>query len=93
MPATSDSGNRPFGLSRLDIHPATVVRSRRMNEEIYSGNTFSIDQAGSDWAIWRYDDDDGGREQIILTRDGMDELRDYFVQCYTEDRATASVSG
>lgn len=79
--------------SGLDIYPAVVVRSRRMDEEIYSGNMFSIDHAGGDWAIWRYDDDDGGREQIILTQDAMDELRDYFVQCYMEDRVTASACG
>lgn len=59
-------------------------------DDIYGGNSFSIEKHGDDWALWRYCDDDGGREQLILTGDGMDELRDYFAEHYTEDRETTA---
>jgi hypothetical protein len=54
----------------------------------YHGNSFSIDHVGGDWTIWRFSDDDGNREQIILTDEAMDELRDYFAAYYDEDRST-----
>lgn len=57
---------------------------------LYHGNGFDVDRHGSDWTIWRIADDDGNREQIILTQDAMDELRDYFADCYPEDRAAVT---
>lgn len=51
-----------------------------MPDDIYSGNFFSIARVGDEWAIWRYNDEDGEREQIILTSEGMDELADWFVE-------------
>lgn len=57
-----------------------------MGDDIYSGNSFSIEQVGGDWAIWRYCGHDGERERVILDTEGMDELRDYFAENYAEDR-------
>lgn len=64
--------------------------------DVYSGNHFSVEQAGTDWAIWRYSGDTFGTlappeiERLILTTDAMDELRDYFAESYPEDRAAAT---
>lgn len=59
--------------------------------DVYSGNDFSIERVGDDWRIWRICNADGDQEQIILTTDAMDELRDYFADAggYGEHRESA----
>lgn len=60
--------------------------------DVYGGNFLSIAHVGGDWSIWRICDDDGNREEIILTDGAMDELRDYFAEHYAEDRDGAPSS-
>jgi len=55
------------------------------DSDIYIGNSFSITRIGGDWAIWRFSGGDGDREQIILTDEAMNELADYFADCFAED--------
>ena len=53
---------------------------------VYVGNSFNVDHEGDDWSVWRLSDDNGNRQEIILTTDAMDELRDYFAEYYAEDK-------
>ena len=59
-------------------------------EDAYHGDSFNIAlEKGrwERWIIWRISDDEGNREQIVLSQKGMDELADYFAKFYAEDKA------
>lgn len=53
---------------------------------MYCGDAFNVDRVADDWTIYRFSGGDEDREQIILTTEAMDELRDYFTLYYAEDR-------
>lgn len=57
--------------------------------DIFLGGHFNIERAGGEWTIWLICDDEGNREQIILTQSAMDDLADYFADFYASDRAKA----
>lgn len=57
--------------------------------DVYSGNMFSVSRHGDDWTIWRYTGQefaDARREELVLTTEAMDELRDYFAEDFGEQR-------
>ena len=53
--------------------------------EVYAGNSFNIKRVGDSWTIWRHRGDDT-TEGVVLDGEGMEELRDYFVDYYAKDR-------
>lgn len=53
--------------------------------DVYEGNSFNVKHVGDGWVIWRHRGEDSF-EEVTLDTDGMDELRDYFAECWAEDK-------